>query len=205
MDAEINDSIFMQAEEAGPALVTDETQLLITKESEAEGGMDGEVIIGGGADKIHIADEVINQIIIMAAGRVQGVALTGAGEGLAGFLGMKGATKGVRLETDEKSVGVDISVSVEYGRKLNEAAKALQEAVRGDLADMTGMEVTHVNVHVLTINTKDAAAGKPQKPVKQQKEQPADPASKDDARVQQAANPAPAEPPANAAGQAQGQ
>ena len=123
-------------------------------------------------DKIHIADEVIIQIITIAAGRIEGAAIpsVSVGDGIAGFLGMKGASRGIRIESDDKSVTVDISIAVEYGLKINEIAKSMQDAVRADLMEMTGLNVVNVNVHVVSVNTKEPPAGKASKAVKQQKE-----------------------------------
>ena len=132
-------------------------------------------------DQIHIADEVITQIITIAVNRVAGVNLStsGVGDGLAGFLGMKGASRGVRIDTDGRSLVADISISVDYGGKINEIAKTLQDEIRNDLTEMTGLEVTQVNVHITSINTKEQAAAKTSKasPSQAQQQMQAQPAS----------------------------
>jgi uncharacterized alkaline shock family protein YloU len=108
-------------------------------------------------DSIHIADEVITQIISLAAVKIDGVSLpsAGVGDGIAGFLGMKGSARGIRIETDGGDIAVDISVTAEYGVRITDAAKSLQDAIRDDLTEMTGLNVTRVSVHVLSINTKN--------------------------------------------------
>ena len=117
-------------------------------------------------DRIHIADEVLMQIIAIAAAKVKGVAAPSAGVGgsvagsVAGLLGMKGSSRGIRIETDEKYIIVDISVAVDYGLKINETANALQETIRSDLTQMTGLDVRQVNVHVVSYGTKEQSAGK---------------------------------------------
>ncbi|MDR1440610.1 MAG: Asp23/Gls24 family envelope stress response protein [Clostridiales bacterium] len=116
-------------------------------------------------DRIHIADEVISAIAVLAVGKIRYAAASsaGVGEGLAGLLGMRSASKGVKIESSDSGVSVDLYVTVEYGQKLNEVAKALQEAVRRDIEEMTGLPVAHANVHVLGIyfrEQKDAGGAK---------------------------------------------
>jgi len=126
-------------------------------------------------DSIQIADEVIIQIITIATGKIDGISLpsAGVGDGIAGFLGMKGSARGIRIETVERNIEVDISISVEYGHRINEIAKALQDEVRGDLTEMTGLNVSRVNIHVLSINTKSVKkdAGQAQQPAAQNQAQ----------------------------------
>jgi len=117
---------------------------------------------GAARDVIQITNEVITQLIIIAAGRVEGIKLpsAGVGDGIAGFLGMKGHSRGVRIDKlkGENTVDVDISVNIEYGYKINEAAKALQDGVRNELSEMAGLNVPNVNVHVLSLNMKEQDA-----------------------------------------------
>ncbi|MCL2060747.1 MAG: Asp23/Gls24 family envelope stress response protein [Oscillospiraceae bacterium] len=114
---------------------------------------------------------------MIATGKIAGISLpsAGVGDGIAGLLGMKGATRGVRIEADEKSVAVDITVIVDYGIRINEVAKTLQDEVRNDLDTMTGLFVSHVNVHVTSVNTtsaKEPLAGKSQRASRTPREAP---------------------------------
>jgi uncharacterized alkaline shock family protein YloU len=122
-------------------------------------------------DKLQIADEVISAIAVLAVGKVPAAQLSNAGvsDGIAGLLGMKNTTRGVRVETGENGVSADISVTVEYGSRINEVAKAIQDVVRADITEMTGLAVTQVNVHVLSVTFKDAA-GQKAKAAKEPKE-----------------------------------
>ena len=108
-------------------------------------------------DKIHIADEVLANIAALSVGKVPSIipSTTGVGEGLAGFLGMKNPSKGIKVETSESGVSIDVYVNMEYGCKINAVGKQLQNTVREDLEEMTGLKVLQVNVHVLSINAKD--------------------------------------------------
>jgi uncharacterized alkaline shock family protein YloU len=123
-------------------------------------------------DKIRISDEVLAQIITIAAGRIPGISIpsAGVGDGIAGLLGMKGPTRGIKIDTDDNNISVDISIAVEYGHKISEVAKRLQDEIRGDLTEMTGISVTQVNVHVISLSTKEQPPVKSVKSAKQQKE-----------------------------------
>ena len=173
------------ADATGAADVADAGRLpsSTAKDAAAAAAVQGDVE----QDRIFIADEVITQIVLIAVGRVSGISLpsAGVGDGIAGLLGMKGSTRGIRVETDEHSVGVDISISVEYGIKISDIAKMLQDEIRKDLSDMTGFDVTHVNVHVTSVNTKEPQVAKSQKASKtQQKEANPDESATDDAKPQ---------------------
>ncbi|MDR1061692.1 MAG: Asp23/Gls24 family envelope stress response protein [Clostridiales bacterium] len=119
-------------------------------------------------DRLHIADEVLSAIAVLAVGRIPFAAASsaGVGDGLAGFLGMKNANRGVKIESGESGVSADLYVTVEYGQRINEVAKSLQDAVRSDIEDMTGLKVLHANVHVLGIYFRDAKDAKEAKDAK---------------------------------------
>ena len=108
-------------------------------------------------DRIHIADEVIASIATLAMGKISSITLssTGVSEGLAGFLGKKSYSKGVKVEANEGGVTLEIYVTMEYGCRINEVGKRIQVAVRENVEGMTGLRVRQVNVHVLGINVKE--------------------------------------------------
>lgn len=99
---------------------------------------------------IQIANDVIATIAGLAAAEVEGV--TGMAGGLTGgiseMLGKRGSTKGVKLEVDGSRVTLDLYVVVRYGAKIPEIAGQLQEKVKVQIENMTGLVVTHVNIHV---------------------------------------------------------
>ena len=51
---------------------------------------------------------------------------------------------------DDKAI-IDMNVAVEYGRKINELAAAVQENVKKTVEAMTGLEVDSVNICVQNI------------------------------------------------------
>jgi len=124
-------------------------------------------------DKLKIAEEVIEIIASIEASKVPCVAAMSGGftDGLAGILGKKNLGKGVRVETEENNVIVHISLIVEYGCKIHLVAREVQNVVRNAIQDMTGMNVTEVNVNIVGINIpKEIKDNKEVKEVKETKE-----------------------------------
>lgn len=104
-------------------------------------------------DKLKIADEVMETIAGIETAKIPCVAAMSGGftDGLAGILGKKNLGKGVRVETTENEVKVFITMTVEYGCKIHMVAREVQNAVRVSIQEMTGMNVTEVNINVVGI------------------------------------------------------
>jgi uncharacterized alkaline shock family protein YloU len=105
-------------------------------------------------DRIKISEEVIATIAGIAASDNQNVASMGGGfvDGIAGMLGRKTPSKGIKVELKDNQVNIDMAVVMQYGCKIHEAARDMQKRVRDAVEDMTGLEVLNVNVSVLGIN-----------------------------------------------------
>ncbi len=105
-------------------------------------------------DRIKISEEVIATIAGIAASGNENVASMGGGfvDGIAGMLGRKAPSKGIRVEMKDNQVNIDMAVVMRYGCKIHEAARDMQKRVRDAVEDMTGLEVLNVNVSVLGIN-----------------------------------------------------
>lgn len=105
-------------------------------------------------DKIRIADEVIATIAGIATSEVDNVvSMSGnLGDGIAGMLGKKSFSKGIKVEVGEKEVTIELSIIVRYGCKIHHVAKQIQDRVRSVVEDMTGMNVVQVNVNVLGVH-----------------------------------------------------
>ncbi len=103
---------------------------------------------------VKIANEVVAVIAGLAATEIDGVA--GMSGGITGdlteMLGMKNLSKGVKVEVGEQETAIDLFVVMEYGSKISEAAKAVQENVKRTVETMTGLDVVEINIHVQGIN-----------------------------------------------------
>lgn len=105
-------------------------------------------------DKIKISEEVIATIAGIAASGNENVASMGGGfvEGIVGMLGKKAPGKGIKVEMKENQVNIDLAVVMQYGCKIHEVARDMQDRVRKAVEDMTALEVLSVNVNVLGVS-----------------------------------------------------
>lgn len=99
---------------------------------------------------IQIAPEVIEVIAGLATVEVEGVAgmSGGFGSGVAELLGRKNLAKGVKVEVGQKEAAIDVSIIIEYGRRIPEVASHIQRNVKSAIESMTGLDVIEVNVHI---------------------------------------------------------
>ncbi|MDD3766869.1 MAG: Asp23/Gls24 family envelope stress response protein [Eubacteriales bacterium] len=99
---------------------------------------------------IKISEEVIAIVAGIAASEVEGVAgmCSSFAGGIAELLGKKSFAKGVKVELNDTSTSVDISLMVSYGCKIPDVAWEVQERVKKSIESMTGLEVEKVNIYV---------------------------------------------------------
>ena len=110
----------------------------------------------GSNDGIKIANDVVAVIAGVAVSEVSGVA--GMAGGFAGgisevFSGKKSLSKGIKVDTDEKEVRIDVNIIVEYGARIPDVAFEIQNRVKKSVENMTGLKVAEVNVHVQGVKT----------------------------------------------------
>jgi uncharacterized alkaline shock family protein YloU len=105
-------------------------------------------------DKIKISEDVIATIAGIAASENENLASMSGGfvDGIAGMLGRKSPSKGVRVEIKDNTVIIDMSVVMQYGCKIHEVSRDMQNRVRQAVETMTGMVVTSVNINVLGVS-----------------------------------------------------
>jgi uncharacterized alkaline shock family protein YloU len=99
---------------------------------------------------IRISDDVVATIAGLAAMETPGIAGMSGGisEGLAKRLTGKNVQKGVTVEVGQVEAAIDLRVIVQFGVKIHEVCRELQENVREALENMTGLTVVEVNVKV---------------------------------------------------------
>ena len=104
--------------------------------------------------QLKVTNEVIAILAGIAAMEEDGVyAMSGGITGeLAQALGIKNLSKGVKIETDEEGIHVNIYVIVELGVRIPEVAWSIQEKVKKMVEKMTGSKVVEVNIHVQGVN-----------------------------------------------------
>ena len=103
---------------------------------------------------VKIADDVVAVIAGLAAPEVKGVAAMAGNisNELMSKMGVKRLSKGVKVEVIGKSVKADINLIVEYGYNIPAISQKVQEKVKSTIENMTGLEVTDVNIRIAGVN-----------------------------------------------------
>ena len=107
-----------------------------------------------------IQDSVVTAIISMAAEEVEGVTTSHGGVRLPGdtsptvgefvdnITGGASRTRGLSVDVGERQTAADITINVEYGRPIPQVTQAVRERIIERVENLTGLEVTEVNVQV---------------------------------------------------------
>ena len=107
-----------------------------------------------------IQDAVVTAIIGMAAEEVDGVASSHGGTRLPGdssptvgefvdnITGGASRTRGLSVDVGEQQAAADITLNVEYGRSIPKVTQAVRDRVIKRVENLTGLEVTEVNIQV---------------------------------------------------------
>jgi uncharacterized alkaline shock family protein YloU len=108
----------------------------------------------GKVGEVQIADEVVASIAALAATEVKGVSAPSgsATNELAGKLGKKNLSKGVKVLVNPDAVSVDMALTLDYGYGIPETAKQVQEKVKLAIENMTGLQVKEVNIRIAGVN-----------------------------------------------------
>ncbi len=107
-----------------------------------------------GIGSVKIADDVVAMIAGIAAAEVDGVAAM-AGNVPTEFMskvGVKNLKKGVKVEVLNKVVKVDLALIMEYGYNIPATSQKVQEKVKNAIENMTGLEVSDVNIRIAGVN-----------------------------------------------------
>ena len=102
---------------------------------------------------VQIADEVVAIIAGLAATEVEGVASMNGNitNELVGKLGMKSLSKGVKVDVLDNVVCVDLNLNLEYGYNIPEICQTVQEKVKTAIENMTGLQVSDVNISIASV------------------------------------------------------
>lgn len=108
----------------------------------------------------QIAEEVMASIAGMAIKDMKGLVKLAGGftEEISEAFGKKNVGKGIRVDIVEKEVKLEVNIVVEYGVKIPEIAKQMQEKIKTDVEDMTGYKVNKVVIKVQGIEKRDEEA-----------------------------------------------
>lgn len=108
---------------------------------------------------VRIADDVVAVIAGLAASKTRGIASMSGGvaEGFAKRVSGKNITKGVQVEVGNLEAAIDLRVIVDYGQKIHNVCRELQQNVKEAVETMTGLNVIEVNVKVDGVQLKETA------------------------------------------------
>ncbi|WP_066897427.1 Asp23/Gls24 family envelope stress response protein [Mycolicibacterium houstonense] len=122
-------------------------------------GKDVAKVAGHGATTI--ADIVVSKIAGIATREIDGVYdLGGQAARVVGKLretlpGSPSLTQGVSVEVGERQAAVDIGIVAEYGIAIHDLADGIRSNVIAAVENMTGLEVTEVNITVHDVHFAD--------------------------------------------------
>ncbi|CAA7602746.1 Asp23 family, cell envelope-related function [Acididesulfobacillus acetoxydans] len=108
--------------------------------------------------KIDISEEVI--AIIAGAAAVECYGLVGMSsrkitDGFAEILGRENLDRGVVVSIQDDRVFIDLYIIVGYGVRISEVAANVMERVRYTTENLTGLNVSEVNVNVQGVRVLD--------------------------------------------------
>ncbi len=104
--------------------------------------------------EVRIADEVIAIIAGLAATEVEGVSSMAGNitNELVSKLGMKNLSKGIKVDIKENVVRADVALNIRFGYAIPEVSSKVQERVKSAIENMTGLEVSSVNVRIASVD-----------------------------------------------------
>ena len=107
-------------------------------------------VLGG----VRIADSVVANIALLAAKETEGVFDTvgNAANEIMTKVGVKSASKGVRVEIIDSVVSIDLALIMQYGYNIPNTCKKVQDKVKNSIENMTGLEVSDVRIRIAGIN-----------------------------------------------------
>lgn len=103
---------------------------------------------------VRIADDVVAMIAALAATEVEGVAAMAGNltNELLSRVGVRGLSRGAKVEVSGNRVKVELAVTMEYGYNIPTTCQKVQARVKTAIENMTGLEVQDVNIRIAGIN-----------------------------------------------------
>ena len=128
--------------------------------------------------QITYANEVVATIVSVATTEVEGISGIAGSGAISGILAKGKTPRGVKVDMNGENVGVDVSVTVDYGMPIQKVGRNAQENVRKSIESMTGLHVEKVDLHVVGVsfekeNQEMQQSQKLALTIEEEKEQPA--------------------------------
>lgn len=113
--------------------------------------------IGDTRIKLSFDDSVIKKIAGIASRNVDGVLSLDGGmlsDLTNRFRGDSDPTQGVDAEVGEQQVAIEMKITVEYGKDIQQIFKQLCQQVQHDIEKFTGLNVVNIDVNVNDVMSK---------------------------------------------------
>lgn len=103
--------------------------------------------------KIEIAPEVLTVIASIATSEVKGIQghFKELKKGSIENISKKQLSRGVKVDTNDEGIYIDVYCSLAYGINISETAKKIQQAIYNSLTTMTTIEPSQINIHITHI------------------------------------------------------
>jgi uncharacterized alkaline shock family protein YloU len=108
--------------------------------------------------KTTVSPEVLTTIARLSALGVPGVSRLAPVPGGVNRFFKRGAGDGVRIETEENVVYVDLHLVLKPDINIREVSRNVQQNVARAIEDMVGMDIGHVNIHIEDIDYEEHEA-----------------------------------------------
>lgn len=108
--------------------------------------------------KTTVSPDVLTTIARLAALEVPGVSRFAPVSGGVNRFFKRGTNDGVRIETEENIVYVDLYLALRQNINIREVSRNVQQQVSRAIQEMVGMDVGHVNIHIEDIDYKNDEA-----------------------------------------------
>ena len=105
---------------------------------------------------VQIADDVVGIIAGLAATELDGVSAMAGNitNELMSMVGYKSLTKGVKTEIADGKVRAELALTMDYGYNIPDTCAKVQDKVKTTIENMTGLEVTDVNIRIAGVDMK---------------------------------------------------
>lgn len=101
---------------------------------------------------VRIATDVVPLIAALAAQDVEGVAPIQDKKNSSLKINTRRTTKGIKVDIKGKKVKIDMSIGIIFGYQVPEISSQVQSSVKTAIETMTNLEVTDVNVRIVSVN-----------------------------------------------------
>lgn len=108
--------------------------------------------------KTTVSPEVLTTITRLAALGVPGVSRLAPVSGGVNRFFKRGAGDGVRIETEENVVYINLHLILKQDVNIREVSRNVQHNVARAIQEMVGMDVGHINIHIEDIEYEDHEA-----------------------------------------------